>query len=155
MRTPITSLVALLATAVLLVADSAGPQCAEYETFHGSFAFESTCGGGVSGDMTLQVGTDSVFAEPLVDLKSSAEGATISNLYADYDFSECTVGEPQGTGRVYAVDFDLQVGAGDTGGVPEAFTCLGLEVHAAGVQLLPCMPYDGTADKCTMTVTPL
>lgn len=155
MRRSITSFIALAATSALLVADSAGPQCADYETFRGSFAFESTCGGGTSGQMTLDVGTDSMWSEPLVESKASAEGVTIANVYADYDYSECTMDEPSGTGRIHAVDFELHVERADSGFEPGYFTCLGIDVHEQGVQLLPCVPFDPDADKCTVTLTPL
>jgi hypothetical protein len=146
----IASLLALTATAALLLADSAGPQCAEYESFRGSFGFETSCGGGASGELALQVNLDHYFGDPSAEQKLSAEGATIDNIFADYDLSECSWEGEGGTGRVRTVDFEIWIEAGDTGARTQGFSCLGLDVHERAEQLLPCVPILEGGEKCTM-----
>jgi hypothetical protein len=150
MTKQLASLFALAATATLLVADSAGPQCAEYETFLGSFDFESSCGAGASGELSLQVDLDHYFGDATTHQKVLAEGVSIENVFADYDLSECSYDGASGTGRVRTVDFNLWIEPGDTGGRAQGFTCLGLDVHERGEQLLPCVPLLEGGEKCTM-----
>ncbi len=152
MRQQIASLVAVLATTALLVADSAGPQCAEYETFTGTFDFETSCAGGASGDVGLKIELDHYFGDASADSKVDSESATFENLFVDYDLSECSYEDVAGTGRVRTVDFELWVQPADSGALAQGFTCLGLDPHVTTIQLLPCLPLQTDEDKCTVTM---
>ncbi len=153
MYKPLASLLAIVATSALLVADSAGPQCAEYETFQGTYDFETTCGGGASGEVTMHIDLDHYFGEPSSEQKVSSSAATIDNVFADYDLSECSYDGEGGTGLLRTVDFEIWVQPADTGAEPMGFSCLGLNVHDRSAQLLPCVPFVQDEAKCTVTMT--
>jgi len=155
MRKPLASLFALCATTILLVADSAGPMCSEYESFAGGFSFETSCGAGGSGDLDVRVELDHYGGSSSAERKVNSETVSVENVFADYDLSECSHDEVAGVGRIVAVDFELWVDAADTGEATVGYHCLGLDVHQQGSQQLPCVPMLEGKDKCTVVMAAL
>lgn len=156
------SLAALVGAVALLVADSPGPQCAEYEAVDVTYTFENTCTpetttGEVHFVLTAeqaQSGEHSVLVG-----QAAAGGLSIAQPSVVYsldgcgmDEAACGYGEPEGTAEAIGLGLDALGGPTSL----ETFSCDPSSGGLHVVQRLTCTNVVAGAEKqtCTLTLTP-
>lgn len=159
------SLAALVGAVALLVADSPGPQCAEYEAVDVIYTFENTCTpetttGEVHFVLTAEQ-AESGEHSVLVG-QAAAGGLSIAQPSVVYSLAGCGAdeagcgygGDTGGTAEALGIGFDAF--SGPTPTTPETFVCdpSSNGIHVA--QRLTCTNVVAEAEKqtCTVTLTP-
>lgn len=157
------SLAALVGAVALLVADSPGPQCAEYEAVDVTYTFENTCTPETTtGEVhfVLTAGQAEADEDSVLVGQAAVGGLSIAQPSVVYSLDGCGTDEAGcgygggegGTAEAIGIGFDALSGATN----PETFFCdpssAGLDV----VQRLTCTNVVAGAEKqtCTVTLTP-
>lgn len=159
------SLAALVGAVALLVADSPGPQCAEYQAVDVTYTFENTCTpetttGEVHFVLTAEQAESgeqsALVGQAAVGGLSIAQPSVVYSLAGcGMDESGCGYGDgEEGTAEAIGIGFDALSGPTPTN--RETFFCNPSDDGLHVVQRLTCTNVVAGAEKqtCTVTLTP-